>query len=152
MFAINPTCADPESTMTSNSVTLKSFEGLFAITGSVTATCLLVFLIFYLCKNKHLLQRIIANSSSTTWSRFCAVCRHFDQRDLSSYPFSRSQDTTQDDKFQQLHNININMAAAAASSSSHSSVDSVTSSSHLPDVEMEMKDANHEIIQPNVVV
>lgn len=145
--------------MTSNSVTLKSFEGLFAITGSVTATYLLVFLIFFLCKNKHLLQRIIANSSSTTWSRFCAVCRHFDQRDLSSYPFSRSRDTTQDDKFQLLHSININTAAAAAaSSSSHSSADSLTSSSHLPDVdadvemEMEMKDAEHGIIQPNVVV
>lgn len=94
---IDPKCRDSRSSAGSNSVSLKSFEGLFAITGSVTATCLAVFLILYLYKNKLFLRRIFANSSSTTWSKICAVCRHFDNKDLSSFPFSRS---THDRKLQ----------------------------------------------------
>ncbi|KAK1352725.1 Glutamate receptor [Heracleum sosnowskyi] len=137
MSEIDPICADPGGTG-SNSVSLKSFEGLFAITGSVTATCLAVFLILYLYKNKLLLQRIIANSSSSTWSKVCAVCRHFDNKDLSSFPFSRS---THDSKIQ-LDNT---------SAFSHSTAD-LQLSSHVEEatrpIQVASEGANHEIIPP----
>lgn len=133
---IDPVCADSGSSTGSNSVSLKSFEGLFAITGSVTATCLVVFLILYLYKNKLLLRRIIANSSSTTWSKICAVCRHFDNKDLLSFPFSRS---IQDSKFQ-LDN---------SSPSSHSTPD-MPQSSHVEaethPTQVASESANHDII------
>ncbi|XP_057460066.1 glutamate receptor 2.7-like [Actinidia eriantha] len=78
--------------ITSSSLTLQSFQGLFAITGCVTVLCLLVYVAQYIYENRDILKRI-SDSSTTTWSRLCALCRHFDQRDLSSYPFSRKRGT-----------------------------------------------------------
>ncbi|KAL8100715.1 hypothetical protein AgCh_032827 [Apium graveolens] len=138
MFEIDPICSDPGGTG-SNSVSLKSFEGLFAITGSVTATCLAVFLILYLYKNKPLLQRIIANSSSTTWSKICAVCRHFDKKDLSSFPFSRS---IHDSKFRYDNNSPLSHSTADFPTSCH--VEGATRP-----IRVGSEDAIDETITPN---
>ncbi|CAL5361046.1 unnamed protein product [Camellia sinensis] len=91
----NTTCPEHNS-FTSNSLTLQSFIGLFIITGCVTVLCLIVYIVKYIYGNIDLLKRIW-NSSTTTWSRFCALCRHFDQRDLSSYPFSKKRDRIDQD-------------------------------------------------------
>lgn len=89
---------DNSTINTSNSLSLKSFEGLLAITGSVTTVCLLVFLLTYFYKNKDFLQTIV-NSNTTAWSRIWEMWRHFDRKDLSSYPFSRSRGNQVDHQF-----------------------------------------------------
>ncbi|KAG8380243.1 hypothetical protein BUALT_Bualt07G0173000 [Buddleja alternifolia] len=72
---------------------LKSFTILFAVTGGITATCLVAFLITYLYKNRDSIQRIISsNSGATTWSKIRAICKHFDQRDPKSFRSSRDRE------------------------------------------------------------
>ncbi|KAF5949930.1 hypothetical protein HYC85_011923 [Camellia sinensis] len=83
----NTTCSKRNS-FTSNSLTLQSFVGLFSITGCVIVLFLIVYIVKYIYGNIDLHKRIW-DSSTTTWFRFCALCMHFDQRDLSSYPFSK---------------------------------------------------------------
>ncbi|CAA3014999.1 glutamate receptor -like [Olea europaea subsp. europaea] len=83
MNSSNPACAGPESAITPNSMTLQSFQVLFAITGCVTIACLLVSLIIYLYKNRGFLQGV-SNFNVSIWSRIHALCRYFVKIDLSS--------------------------------------------------------------------
>ncbi|KAK3018304.1 hypothetical protein RJ639_002922, partial [Escallonia herrerae] len=109
-----PTCTGPDNTITSNSISLESFAGLFGITGCVTTACILLYLVIYLLKNKDLLRR------SSLWSSLCAMCKHFDQRDVSSYPFSRKKDS-QDLELQDISVSSHFDTSPALTRSSHSS-------------------------------
>ncbi|KAK3035567.1 hypothetical protein RJ639_034772 [Escallonia herrerae] len=126
-----PTCTGPENTVASNIISLESFAGLFAITGGVTMTCLLLFLVIYLLKNKDLVQR------SSLWLSLCVMCRHFDQRDVSSYPFCRNKDS-QDLELQDISVSSHFGGSPALPRSSHSS------DSHA---ELEGRDVNDQTIQ-----
>ncbi|KAH7867255.1 hypothetical protein Vadar_030966 [Vaccinium darrowii] len=75
------------NSITSTSLTLQSVRGIFAITGCVTILCLLVYLAKYIYENRDNLK-IILDSNTTTWSRLSAICKHWDQRYLSSFAFS----------------------------------------------------------------
>nr|GMC73067.1 glutamate receptor 2.8-like [Ipomoea batatas] len=86
------TCTGPDSTqLGSTSVKLQCFKGLFAITGGITGSCLLVFLVSYFYQNRTCLQTIL-DSKTTVWSKFVAICRHFDQRDTSADPKEKIPD------------------------------------------------------------
>lgn len=87
----DPTCNGPDNIVTSVSVSLKSFKGLFAITGAITSSCLLIFIVSYVYKNRSSLQQIL-NSRTTVWSKIKEIGRHFDQRDLSSHPSIMERD------------------------------------------------------------
>ncbi|KAG8380245.1 hypothetical protein BUALT_Bualt07G0173200 [Buddleja alternifolia] len=65
-------------------IELSSFRILFGVTGGITATCLVVFLIRYLYNNRDFIQRN-SESGATFWSKIRAMCRHFDQRDPKSF-------------------------------------------------------------------
>lgn len=80
------TTCTKDDTASWSSITLKSFRILFGITGGITATCLVVFLLSYLYNNRDFIRRI-SNSGSTTWSKIRAVCMHFDQRDPKSFRY-----------------------------------------------------------------
>ncbi|KAL2461616.1 Glutamate receptor 2.8 [Abeliophyllum distichum] len=79
----NSACAGPESAITPSSMTLQSFQVLFAITGCVTMSCLLVSLIMYIYKNRGFLQGI-SIFNVNIWSRIHALCGYFKQINLSS--------------------------------------------------------------------
>lgn len=87
----DPTCNGPASIVTSVSVSLQGFKGLFAITGTITSSCVLIFIVIYVTKNRSSLQQIL-NSRSTVWSKIKEIGRHFDQRDLSSHPSTMARD------------------------------------------------------------
>ncbi|KAK4485688.1 hypothetical protein RD792_008332 [Penstemon davidsonii] len=72
--------------------TLTNFAALFGITGGITTICLLFFMASFLCKNRDFVQRIISNSSETSWSKARAICKHFDQRDPDSFLSSKYQE------------------------------------------------------------
>ncbi|KAI3463171.1 hypothetical protein Pfo_019834 [Paulownia fortunei] len=59
--------------------------------GGITATSLVVFLITYLYKNRDFVERI-SSSSTTIWSKLCAICKHFDERDPKSFGSSRAKE------------------------------------------------------------
>ncbi|CAI9769540.1 unnamed protein product [Fraxinus pennsylvanica] len=79
----NPTCVGPDNSITPSSVTLRSFQVLFAITGCVTVSCLLVSLLMYLYQNPSFLQRI-SDFNVKIWSRIHTLCIYFKRIDLSS--------------------------------------------------------------------
>ncbi|KAK4361719.1 hypothetical protein RND71_016960 [Anisodus tanguticus] len=79
------TCNGPDSIVTSVSVSLQTFKGLFAITGAITFSCVLIFIVSYVYKNRCSLQQIL-NSTNTFWSKIKEIGRHCDQRDFSSHP------------------------------------------------------------------
>ncbi|KAL2253625.1 UNVERIFIED_CONTAM: Glutamate receptor 2.8 [Sesamum indicum] len=79
------------STASWKNIDLHSFKILFGITGAITTTCLVVFLVTYLYKNRDFIQRI-SSSSTTIWSKVRALCKHFDQRDPKSFRCSRSKE------------------------------------------------------------
>lgn len=87
----DPTCNGPDTTVTSVSVSLQSFKGLFAITGAITSSCVLIFIASYVYKNRSSLQQIL-NSRTTAWSKIKEIVTHFDQRDLSSHPSIMERD------------------------------------------------------------
>ncbi|KAG8380241.1 hypothetical protein BUALT_Bualt07G0172800 [Buddleja alternifolia] len=84
-------CNGEDGTNSSTSISLHSFKTLFGVTGGITLTCLLVFLVTYLYKNRDYVRRI-SNSSTTIWSKFRAICKHFDQRDPNSFRSSRNKE------------------------------------------------------------
>ncbi|KAL3819383.1 hypothetical protein ACJIZ3_005288 [Penstemon smallii] len=73
-------------------ITLTNFAALFGITGGITTICLLVFIASFLYKNRDFVQRIISNSSETSWSKARAICKRFDQRDPDSFRSSKYQE------------------------------------------------------------
>nr|GMD54231.1 glutamate receptor 2.8-like [Ipomoea batatas] len=91
-FGNEEACTGPDSArLGSTSVKLQCFEGLFAITGGITGSCLLVFLVKYVYQNRTCLQTIL-DSKTTVWSKIVAICRHFDQRDTSADPKEKIRD------------------------------------------------------------
>ncbi|KAF3647535.1 putative receptor-like protein kinase-like [Capsicum annuum] len=87
----DPTCNGPDTTVTSVSVSLQSFKGLFAITGAITSSCVLIFIASYVYKNRSSLQQIL-NSRTTVWSKIKEIGTHFDQRELSIHPTIMERD------------------------------------------------------------
>ncbi|CAL5361479.1 unnamed protein product [Camellia sinensis] len=118
----NPTtCIVPEiNTSTSNSLTLQSFGGLFAITGFVTILCLVIYI-----------------------SKFCALCKQFDQRDLTSHPFSKKRDNPD-------HDLEFNHVGDSSSCSDTPSLSRNCNSNGLViPLEVEMESAS-EVVDSNV--
>lgn len=79
------TCTEDDTASWSD-IKLRSFKILFGITGGITATCLVVFLLSYLYNNRDFIRRI-SNSGISTWSKIRALCQHFDQRDPRSFRY-----------------------------------------------------------------
>lgn len=65
-------------------ISLASFKVLFAITGSITATCLAIFVMKYLYNNRDFVKTIWS-SSTTVWLKVVAICKNFDIRDPKSF-------------------------------------------------------------------
>lgn len=83
-------CSKSDGSISSTSVPLRSFQGLFAVSGGITTACLLVSLIIYLHENRDFFWNT-SNSNAPIWSKICAVFRHYDQRDHSSFSFGREK-------------------------------------------------------------
>ncbi|CAL5443646.1 unnamed protein product [Camellia sinensis] len=141
----NPaTCIVPEiNTSTSNSLTLQSFGGLFAITGFVTVLCLVAYISKYIFQNKDLFKTVSDSCPPTPWSRFCALCRQFDQRDLTSYPFSKKRDNPD-------HDLELNHVGDSSSCSDMPSLSrNCNSNGMVIPLEVETESAS-EVVDSNV--
>ncbi|XP_073147283.1 glutamate receptor 2.8-like [Henckelia pumila] len=73
---------DPTSGLTT--ISLASFKVLFTITGSITTTCLAIFVMKYVYNNIDYFKSIWS-SYPTVWSKVAAICKKFDQRDPKSF-------------------------------------------------------------------
>ncbi|KAJ8634714.1 hypothetical protein MRB53_008981 [Persea americana] len=90
-FGSQTTCLDQATSITSNSLTLDSFWGLFLIAGAASTLALLVFFARFLYQHK----AILLDSNIPIWERLGIVTRRFDDKDLASHTFKniRPKDT-----------------------------------------------------------
>lgn len=65
---------DLDATSGLTRISLASFKVLFTITGSITATCLAIFIVKYLYNNIDFFKRIWS-SNPTVWSKVVAICK-----------------------------------------------------------------------------
>ncbi|ONI33018.1 hypothetical protein PRUPE_1G400300 [Prunus persica] len=91
-FEKEASCADPNSLVSSSSLSLDSFWGLFLIAGVASAFALLIFAAMFLhAERQEILQqlrRLVPGAS--LWTRICVVLRIYDQWDLRSYTFQNN--------------------------------------------------------------
>ncbi|XP_028807072.1 glutamate receptor 2.7-like [Neltuma alba] len=82
-------CPDSDTPISSNSLGLESFWGLFLIVGVSSAVALIFFAVNFLHQQK---QIWLCNDPSTSkWRRIGKLIKKFDQRDLSSHTFRKKE-------------------------------------------------------------
>ncbi|XP_072981090.1 glutamate receptor 2.7-like isoform X1 [Typha angustifolia] len=87
-------CVVESDSLSSSSLSFWSFGGLFLITGVVSILMLIIYLIFFFCKEQNELRA--ATSERTFWQKIVAISKHYDQKDLTSRTFQRDQDVASD--------------------------------------------------------
>lgn len=87
--------ADSNPSVTSSTLSLDSFWGLFLIAGVASLSALIIFAILFFYRHRHMVFH--SDSETSIWTRIWAMFRAFDQKDLSSHTFKKSEgsdDTT----------------------------------------------------------
>ncbi|XWS17898.1 hypothetical protein CRYUN_Cryun33cG0108000 [Craigia yunnanensis] len=82
-------CPDSNTLVSSDSLGVESFWGLFLIAGVASISALIIFAAMFLYEQRHVFLRF--NSEISTWRRIRIMSRIFDQRDLSSHTFRKSE-------------------------------------------------------------
>ncbi|KAI6681167.1 hypothetical protein NL676_035048, partial [Syzygium grande] len=75
----NTNCPDSTNSVSSNSLGLDSFWGLFLIAGAAAVLALLIFMVMFVKRNWH----VVESSSGSLWEKIVALGRRFNQRDLN---------------------------------------------------------------------
>lgn len=88
-FGPEKRCPDPNTQVSSNSLGLESFWGLFLIAGVSSFFALAIHAVTFF----HGQRDVITSSTpaeASTWDRIRVICKVFDQKDLSSHTFRKS--------------------------------------------------------------
>ncbi|KAF8015220.1 hypothetical protein BT93_H0889 [Corymbia citriodora subsp. variegata] len=80
-------CVDSANSISSNSLGLDSFWGLFLIAGVAAVLALLIFVVIFVKRNWH----VVTSSSGSMWEKIVALGRRFYQRDLDSHTFRKAR-------------------------------------------------------------
>jgi len=87
-FGKNSTCLESGSSISSNSLSLKSFWGLFLIAGLAALLALIIFVVSFVYRERNVLRS--SDSTASIWSRIENFFRIFIQRDSTSSTFRQS--------------------------------------------------------------
>ncbi|XP_024022693.1 glutamate receptor 2.8 [Morus notabilis] len=79
-------CPDSKTRVSANSLSVGSFWGLFLIAGIVSVFALIIFAVMFFYKHR----QILLDSKDSMWTRIQAVFKSFDEKDLSSHTFRKS--------------------------------------------------------------
>ncbi|XWS17897.1 hypothetical protein CRYUN_Cryun33cG0107900 [Craigia yunnanensis] len=82
-------CPDFDPSVSSNSLGLESFWGLFLIAGVASISALIVFAAKFLYEQRLVMFQF--HSETSMWRRIRIMSRIFDQKDLSSHTFKKSE-------------------------------------------------------------
>ncbi|KAA8521442.1 hypothetical protein F0562_012105 [Nyssa sinensis] len=85
-FGEQSSCPDPNSLVSSNSLGVESFWGLFLIAGVASISALIIYTALFLYEHRHVL-----GPKTSIWKKTVEVARHFDQKDLSSHTFRKGE-------------------------------------------------------------
>ncbi|KAK6237095.1 hypothetical protein SCA6_012432 [Theobroma cacao] len=88
-FNKGSSCPDLNTLVSSNSLGVESFGGLFLIAGVASISALIIFAAIFFYEQRHVLLRF--DSETPFWRRIQIMSRIFDQRDLSSHTFRKSE-------------------------------------------------------------
>ncbi|KAF5194597.1 Glutamate receptor 2.2 [Thalictrum thalictroides] len=86
LFGLQTTCSDAEHKVISHNLNFNSFHALFTITGTVSGSVLIVFLVMFIFKNKQVWATMSSNNALS--HKIKTMLKQFDEKDTSSYPFS----------------------------------------------------------------
>ncbi|KAK3010508.1 hypothetical protein RJ639_010733 [Escallonia herrerae] len=78
-------CPDPSTSLSSNSLGLESFWGLFLSVGFAAFLALVISLATFICKNRHVLRNI--DPEASTWHKIIVLARHWNRKDMESHTF-----------------------------------------------------------------
>ncbi|RVW26897.1 Glutamate receptor 2.8 [Vitis vinifera] len=98
-FGQTPSCPELTSSVSSDSIGLNRFWGLFLIAGVASFVALITCIITFLYENRDALINL--NPSSSIWRKFKAMVTRFDHKDLRSHTFRKSDQLQ--DKRHQIH-------------------------------------------------
>ncbi|PQM35373.1 glutamate receptor 2.8-like [Prunus yedoensis var. nudiflora] len=90
-FSQESKCEDKSTAprVSSNSLGLESFWGLFLIAGMASILALIIFLASFLYKHRHVLKQ--SDSRASKWRQVRAMFEIFNDKDISSHTFKSSQ-------------------------------------------------------------
>jgi len=102
---LNNNISDQENMITSESLSLGNFWGLFLIAGVASGSALFIFTATFLYENQH----IWAGNDASPWRKIQRLATCFKQRDYSFYTFRRSdlqtRGTIKDDQIEESSSI-----------------------------------------------
>ncbi|KAJ6924983.1 hypothetical protein NC652_018059 [Populus alba x Populus x berolinensis] len=87
-FGKKSTCPESGSSISSNSLSLKSFWGLFLIAGLAALLALIIFIVSFVYRERNVLRS--SDSTASIWSRIKNFFRIFIQRDSTSSTLRQS--------------------------------------------------------------
>ncbi|XP_010534724.1 PREDICTED: glutamate receptor 2.8-like, partial [Tarenaya hassleriana] len=90
-FKKQSNCPDPNTSLSSNRLSLRSFWGLFLIAGAASFLALFIFLAVFFYEQRHSLNRFY-DAQDSGWRKLRALLRIFDKKDMSSHTFRKSSD------------------------------------------------------------
>ncbi|KAK7311928.1 hypothetical protein RJT34_10404 [Clitoria ternatea] len=111
-FHKQSSCPDTSTSLSSNSLGLDNFWGLFLISGVASVSALVIFATTFLYEHRH--AWLLYNPNTSVWRRIGVLLRIFDQKDLSSHTFKKDESVVQD-----RTQTSISHCASEASPSTH---------------------------------
>ncbi|KAF8034750.1 hypothetical protein BT93_C0916 [Corymbia citriodora subsp. variegata] len=144
-FTAKTKCPDSTTSISSNSLGLDSFKGLFFIAGAAAGFALLHFMIMFVKRNRH----VVTSSSGSLREKIAALGRRFYEGDLKSHTFRRARlrDGSMDDgvneiaPIETLENTNSPPNLSSASSQIHGVL---TNEQGTPSAEQELPNRGDE--------
>ncbi|KAL6345473.1 hypothetical protein AAG906_017193 [Vitis piasezkii] len=88
-FGQTPSCPDLTSSVSSNSIGLNSFWGLFLIAGVASFVAFILCIATFLYENRDALMNL--DPPASAWRKIKAMATRFDQKDPSSHTFRKSE-------------------------------------------------------------
>ncbi|KAK6158686.1 hypothetical protein DH2020_006000 [Rehmannia glutinosa] len=82
-------CPDSSTLISSSSIGLESFWGLFLMVGIAAVSAFIIYVIKFLHENRHVMYR--SDPHSTIWSKTTELLQRFNNRDLSSHTFKKTE-------------------------------------------------------------
>ncbi|EXB74933.1 Glutamate receptor 2.4 [Morus notabilis] len=88
-FKKEPSCPDPNNKYYSQSLGLESFKGLFLIAGITSLSALIIYVAMFLYEQRDVFMS--SDLEASLWKRIQTVFINFDQKDLRSHTFKKSE-------------------------------------------------------------
>lgn len=88
-IGLKKTCPDSSPSLSSNSLSLESFWGLFLIAGISSFSALTIYIAIFIYEHRDALRRL--DPKVSTWRKLVVLGSQFNQKDLDSHTFRKAE-------------------------------------------------------------